>query len=204
MSNNDYKALQKKQQESSMPTKVAAYISPSSFADAVRRNNTPISVVRKTRQKELLTWVKARLIEVFSYLGVYDKMSEYQITTLASRICTKFFYFTPAELDYFFVCFSNGEYRKLYSGGSVNPQDMMMSLIDFEKDLLIARSEAEIRRKQAEEEKKKEEEKKRPHGYDAWVLYCQKHGLDPKTHTIQSVSLRNINEELNPPNKEKS
>lgn len=203
MSNNDYKALQKKQQASLTQTD-SSYVSPTSFAEAVCRGNPPISVVRKQKPKELATWVKARLIEVFSYLGAYGNVTSYQVTTLARRICTKFFYFTPAELDYFFVCFSNGEYRKLYNGGSINPQDMMMSLIDFEKDLLAARGEAEIRRKQMEEEKKREEEKKKPHGYDAWVLYCQKHGLDPKAHTIQSVSLRNVNEELNPPNKEKS
>lgn len=203
MSNNDYKALQKKQQASLTQTD-SSYVSPTSFTEAVCRGNPPISVVRKQKPKELTTWVKARLIEVFSYLGAYNNVSKYQVTTLARRICDKFFYFTPAELDYFFVCFSNGEYRKLYNGGSVNPQDIMMSLIDYSEDLLAARGEAEIRRKQMEEEKKREEEKKKPHGYDAWVIYCRKHGLDPKTHTIQPVSLRNVNEELNPPNKEKS
>ncbi len=195
MTSNEHNTLQKRQQTSLTQNKPTSYHPPVSLSDATSRRQDFISVIRKQKNKELLTWVKGRLIEVFTYLGSFSKVTEYQVYTLAQRICNKYYYLTPVELDFFFIAFTNGEYRRLYSSGSINPQDIMMSLIDYEKDLLEARGEAEKKRQAEEDAKKREEEKKKPHGWEAWVIYCKKNGLDPKTHTIQTVKLHKLDED---------
>lgn len=193
-----HNSLQKKQQEYLAQNK---YLPPTSLADAVGRNQRAISFIRKQKPEELTFWVKKKLIEVFTYLGAFGKITDYQVKTLAQRICDKFYYMTPAELDFFFVAFTNGEYRKLYGGDTVNPQDVMMSLIEYEKDLLTARGIAEQKQQAEEEARKREEEMKRPHGIEAWKIYCRKNGLDPETHTIPNITLHNVNEELYPQKK---
>lgn len=197
MKTNEHNSLQRRQQESLAPTK-STYHPPTSLNDAVNRKQDFISVIRKQKSKELLKWIKGRLIQVLTYLGIFGKVSDYQVLTLAQRICDKYYYLTPTELDYFFIAFTNGEYRKLYGSDTFNPQDIMKSLIDYENDLLVARGVAEQKRQDEEEARKKEEEKKRPHGWEAWKLYCKKNGFNPDTHTIHSVKLHNINEELYP------
>lgn len=149
--------------------------------------------------KHLVGWATGRLIELFNYLGAYDTVTDYQIQTLAQRICTKYFYITPGELDYFFLAFSNGEYRKLYNNGkSINPQDIMQSLIEYEKDLLEERGRVEDRKRAEENKRKKAEDAKKPHGLTAWKMYCEKNGLDPDTHKLPTVKFHNVNEELYP------
>lgn len=187
--------MQKRQQGSLTRN---SYLPPVSLTDAVSRRQDAISVIRQQRLEDVLTWLKGKLIEVFSYLGSFEKISEYQVKTLAQRICDKFYYMTPSELEFFFIAFTNGEYRKLFSGSSVNPQDLMMSLIEYEKDLLSARGIAEEKRKAEEEARKRAEEMKRPHGLKAWENYCRKNGLDPQKHTIAAVKLHDVNKELYP------
>ena len=179
------------------------YLPPTSLADAVSRNQRAISFLRRQKSDELMWWVKKKLIEVFTYLGAFGKITDFQLKTLAQRICDKFYYITPAELDFFFVAFTNGEYRKLYGGDTVNPQDIMMSLVEYEKDLLYARGIAEEKRQAEEEAHKRAEEMKKPHGLEAWKIYCRKNGLYPETHTIPNVTLHNVNEELYPKDNKK-
>lgn len=152
--------------------------------------------------RSLIGWAKGRLIELFQYLGAFDIASEYQIQMLATRICTKFYYWTVSELDYAFLAFANGEYGKLNhynhdrETSVINPQDVMKSLILYENDMLKARGEAEEERKRLEAERQKKEEAKKPHGLEAWIIYCKKNGLDPDSHRIQSVKLNDVNEVL--------
>lgn len=156
--------------------------------------------------RRLVSWVKSRLIEVFHYLGAFDIVEEYQIQTLAVRICNRFYYWTVPELDYAFVAFTNGEYGKLvhynHDGDTsvINPQDVMKALIAFDADLLKerARYEDEHRRKQLEKQRLRDAAK--PHGIAAWVDYCKKHGLDPNTHKLPRVNIdkMNVNKVLYP------
>lgn len=169
---------------------------PSSLAEAVNRTSVALSVIRQQHLADPVFWIKRKLIEVFSYLGVFSKISEYQVKVLAQRICDKYYYLTPAELDFFFVAFTNGEYRKLYGGDTVNPQDVMMSLIEYEKDVLHARGIAEQKRQAEEDKRQRIENAKYPHGLQAWEIYCRNNGYNPETHTIATVKLRNVNEEL--------
>lgn len=148
--------------------------------------------------RDLVGWVTGRLIDLLYYLGAYDNTTDYQIQLLAQRICTKYHYFTPAELDYFFVAFTNGEYSKLINNGkTINPQDIMKSLIDYEADLLKMRGEVEIERKKEEDRLKAIEDSKKILGIDAWRNYCKSKGLDPDTHTLPTVCLHDVNKELN-------
>lgn len=176
-----------------------------SIGEAVSRNSKTMLTLQKERGlKPLVGWVKGRLIELFTYLGAFDIVTEYQIQMLATRICTKFFYWTPVELDYAFIAFAGGTYGKLIhynhnrETSVINPQDVMEALINYEKDLLAERGRVEEERMKQEEERKKAEESKKPHGLEAWKLYCESKGLNPETYHIASVKLHDVNEELYP------
>lgn len=206
MNSNEHSALQSARETSSIAPSNSdrpGYIRPMSFTEAINKGNKTMLTIRKDGGFQNLTaWVMGRLVVLFRYLGAYDTeggVTDFQIQMLAQRICAKYFYLTPGELDYFFVCFENGQYRKLFNNGkSVNPQDLMMSLVDYEKDLLEARGRAEEEKKRQEEAKQAAEDANKPHGLEAWKLYCESHGLDPDTHRIQSVKLHDVNEELYP------
>lgn len=176
------------------------YVRPYSFSEAVTKNRqTILTIQKKGGLRSLVGWVKGRLIELFTYLGAFDTVTEYQVQMLATRICAKYYYITPAELDYFFLCFQNGEYGKLYGGKTINPQDIMQGLILYEKDLLEARGIAESERIKQEQAKQAAEESKKPHGLKAWQQYCEANGLDPQTHRPATLSfIKDTNKELNP------
>ena len=181
------------------------YVRPYSFNEAVIKNRqTILDIQKKGGIKHLVGWVKGRLIELFSYLGAFETVTEFQVQMLATRICAKYFWITPAELDYFFLCFQNGEYGKLYNGKTINPQDIMQGLILYENDLLEARGIAERQRMQQEEAKRAAEEAKKPHGLAAWKQYCEANGLDPSTHRPAVLSVvKDVNKELHPERDEK-
>lgn len=194
MNNNELIKTQSELQGSSQTSIIKdkiGYVRPVSFSEAIGKGSKTMLTIRKEGGiKNLTAWVVGRLIGVFNYLGAYNSTTDFQFQMLAQRICAKYFYLTPGELDYFFVCFENGEYRKLFNNGkTINPQDIMMSLIDYEKDLLEARGRIEEKRRAEEKEKQKAEEAMKPHGLAAWKLYCEKNGLDPNTHKPPTVSL---------------
>ena len=197
--------LQKQRESSLIPViqDKPGYIRPMSISEAVSRNPKSMLTLQKERGlKPLIGWVKGRLIELFTYLGAFDIASEYQIQMLATRICAKYYYWTPTELDFAFLSFANGEYGKLHhynhdrDTSVINPQDIMEALDKFEKDLLEERGRVEEEKKRQEEAKQAAEDAKKPHGLEAWKNYCKSNGLDPATHKLASVKLHNVNEEL--------
>ena len=117
MSNNvPSDSLPKRQESSEIAKTGGVYIQPVSLSDAISRGQSKtIAAVRRNKDdlRRLVSWVKSRLIEVFHYLGAFDIVEEYQIQTLAVRICNRFYYWTVPELDYAFVAFTNGKYGKL-------------------------------------------------------------------------------------------
>ena len=143
----------------------------------------------------LVGWVKGKLIELFTYLGVFDIVTEYQVQMLAARICAKYHYWTTTELDYAFVTIMDGKYGKLFqhkhddNNTTINPQDIIEALNKYEQDMLAERGRQDDERRMAEEIRKAAEEAKNPHGMEAWKIYCEKNGLDPATHRIQSVDM---------------
>ena len=199
MSNNvPSNSLPKRQESSEIAKTGGVYIQPVSLSDAISRGQSKtIAAVRRNKNdlSRLVSWVKGRLIEVFHYLGAFDIVEEYQIRTLAVRICNRFYYWTVQELDYAFVAFTNGEYGKLvhynHDGDTsvINLQDVMKALIAFDADLLKerARYEEEQRSKKLAQQRLRDAAK--PHGIAAWIDYCRQHGLDPNTHKLPRVNI---------------
>lgn len=166
-----------------------------------------LSVRKQGGLRSLVGWVKGRLIELFTFLGVFDIVTEFQVQMLATRLCTKYYYWTTTELDYAFIRIMEGKYGKLYqykheyedksTATTINPQDLMVALDSYEKELLLERGRVEDERRKEEERLKAIEDAKKPHGIEAWRNYCKSKGLDPDTHTLPTVSLHDVNKELN-------
>ena len=172
------------------------YVRPASFSEAICKSTTTLLTIQKQGGlRTLVGWVKGRLIELFTFLGVFDIVTEYQIQMLATRICAKYYYWTTAELDYAFVSFLDGRYGKLYqykhgeNNTTINPQELMGALSSYEKDLLKERGRVEDELKKQEEARKAAEEAKKPLGLEGWKVYCEKNGLDTTTHRIHTVDL---------------
>lgn len=162
------------------------YLRPKNITDAVSRNQkTMLQVQKDGGLKNLVGWVKGRLIELFTYLGCFETVSEYQVQTLATRICTKYIHMTPSELDYFFVAFENGEYGKLYNGRNINPQEIMIGLSSYEVKLQEAREEKEARTKAVCIAKQKEESKKNA---VTWEEYCKMKGIEGRENPLTRIS----------------
>lgn len=146
--------------------------------------------------RSLVGWVKGRLIELFTFLGVFDIVTEFQIQMLATRICVKYHYWTTAELDYAFVQFMEGKYGKLYQhkhdegNTTINPQEILVALDSYQKELLAERGRVEDEQRKQEEARKAAEDAKKPLGVEGFKAYCAKNGLDPATHRIASVNIK--------------
>ena len=146
--------------------------------------------------RSLVGWVKGRLIELFTFLGVFDIVTEFQIQMLATRICVKYHYWTTTELDYAFVQFMEGKFGKLYQhkhdegNTTINPQEILVALDSYEKELLSERGRVEDELRKQEEARKAAEDAKKPIGVEGFKAYCAKNGLDPATHRIASVNIK--------------
>lgn len=128
----------------------------SSLLDAARHGGEPlVSMDRYFGEGSCVYWLKTQLIAVFSFLGLFGKVTEYQIRKLAEHIKAKYYYLTPAELMVFFSRFEDGEYA-LFRTQAVNPQMMMVSFPHFVADVQEARRQAE-----EEENARKAEAEKR-------------------------------------------
>lgn len=173
------------------------YVRPASYTDAVTRSNsTLLNIQKQGRLSSLVGWVKGRLIELFTFLGVFDIVTEFQIQMLATRICVKYYYWTTTELDYAFVTLMEGKFGKLYQhkhddgNVTVNPQEIMMALDSYEKELLVERGRVEDEQRKQEEARKAAEDAKKPLGVEGFKAYCSSKGLDPATHSIASVNIK--------------
>ena len=146
--------------------------------------------------RSLVGWVKGRLIELFTFLGVFDIVTEFQIQMLATRICVKYHYWTTTELDYAFVQFMEGKFGKLYQhkhdegNTTINPQEILVALDSYQKELLAERGRVEDEQRKQEEARKAAEDAKKPIGVEGFKAYCAKNGLDPANHRIASVNIK--------------
>lgn len=173
------------------------YVRPASFSEAICKSNTTLLTIQKQGGlRSLVGWVKGRLIELFTFLGVFDIVTEYQIQMLATRICVKYYYWTTTELDYAFISFMQGDYGKLYqhkhgeNNTTINPQEIIIALDSYQKDLLAERGRIENERKKQEEARKAAKEAHIPHGIEGFKAYCAKNGLNPATQRIASVDMK--------------
>lgn len=199
MNSNELSTSQPRQQESLVPIikDKPGYVRPVSFSDAICKSNTTLLDIQKQGGlRSLVGWVKGRLIELFTFLGVFDIVTEFQIQMLATRICVKYHYWTTTELDYGFVLIMEGKFGKFYQykhndgNTSVNPQEILIALDSYQKDLLAERGRIEDKLKKQEEARRAAKEAHIPHGIEGFKAYCASKGLDPDTHRIASVNMK--------------
>lgn len=122
-----------------------------SYIEAVRNEGKALSVHDRVYGKGASEWwLKYMLIELFTFLGAMDSVSVYQVKAIAARIRAEYYYMTPDELTYFFYSFSLGDYGKLYAGRTVNPQDILIALRRYSKDVFEARDYVAREKRQKE------------------------------------------------------
>ena len=89
-----------------------------------------------------------------------------------------------------------GKFGKLYQykhndgNTSVNPQEILIALDSYQKELLAERGRVEDELKKQEETRKASEDAKKPLGVEGFKAYCASKGLDPATHRIASVNMK--------------
>lgn len=134
------------------------------LVDACERNYVSLNSIEKTYGKgSAIFWLKYQLIEVFTFLGLFEKVTVYQIEKIAEKILAHNGYLTPAELMVFFDRFESGEYALFKNTYTVNPQILLVSLPHFVADVQQARGEADEAKRKKEEEKEKQRLKAIPY-----------------------------------------
>lgn len=113
-------------------------------------------------------WIKVMLIELFTFVGAMDSVTTFQVKALASRIRKTYHYITPDELTYFFYAFSLGDYGRMYSGRTVNPQDVLIALKEFSEQLFESRLEYEKKKAEEKQEKEREDSRRNAVSFDQW------------------------------------
>lgn len=160
---------------------------PSSFSEAIgySTSKTLLDIRKEGGTKNLTSWILGRLIELFTYLGAFESVTDFQVQMLATRICSKFYYFTPKELDYFFVKFENGDYGVFYIGKcGINPQIIMKALIKYEEELQSKREEEKSKRALQEISRKQKEEKEKA---VSWEEYCKQKGIENRVSPLGNI-----------------
>lgn len=103
--------------------------------DRTWSDDVPLSIV----------WLKFQLSEVFAYVGLREKVSEEQKTTLAKNLrsmcVNQHMAVTMAELMVFFTRFEQGKYERFYGYEHANPQVVTASFETFLDELYTIRAE---------------------------------------------------------------
>lgn len=98
-----------------------------------------------------VVWLKIQLTEVFSFIGLRDKVTEEQKTSLAktlrSMCVDQNMHVTLAELMVFFTRFNQGRYQRFMGYEHANPQVITMSFSAFLDELYARRIEVYQRMK---------------------------------------------------------
>lgn len=104
----------------------------SSLSEATKDMNSLIRIDRSLGNGVSLKWIKAQLLDLFRICGAGSVVSDYQIVIIARRIRKVYFYFSLSELTYFFESFIGGCYGTLFVGKTINPQNLMIALRNFD------------------------------------------------------------------------
>lgn len=105
-----------------------------SLSEAVKDMNSLICIDRSFGDGVSLKWIKAQLLDLFRICGAGNVISDYQIVIIARRIRKVYFYLSLSELTYFFESFIGGCFGTLFVGKTVNPQNLMIALRNFDND----------------------------------------------------------------------
>lgn len=157
----------------------------SSTYDAVRRKGKSLAEIDKyfgCGASEV--WLKIMIIEQLSFLGAFDAAKVGQIRMLAAKIRQEYYHMTPSELTYFFYKFSLGDYGKLYTGRTINPQDILIGLKEFNNNIQNARIQFEEEQKEVLRTKEHEAWKKGCVSLEEWK---RMRGIEDKTSNIEML-----------------
>lgn len=105
-----------------------------SLYEAMNDENSLISIDKHLGQGVSLDWIKGQLLDVFRLCGATEQVASIQIIMIARRIRHTYFYLSASELTYFFESFVAGGYGTLYVGRTVNPQNIMIALRNFDTE----------------------------------------------------------------------
>lgn len=114
------------------------------LVDALSDKNSLVLIDKKIGEGIALKWIKAQLLDTFRILGASDIVSSIQIVVIARRIRNIYYYLTPIEITYFFESLIGGNYGTIYVGKTINPQNIMEALKQFDADRANKLSEIEV------------------------------------------------------------
>lgn len=157
-----------------------------SLKDAIIAENLSLSAIDAKSKSEITNlWLRTQLVDVLRFCGAYDVASKMQVIIIARQIRSKYFYFTPTELTFFFESFIGGAYGVLYVGKSFNPQVIMQAVRIFDGEVINKRAEIEDEyyNKCLQEEQKLIKEGET--GINAWLKYCEENELDNQPLPMQ-------------------
>ena len=114
------------------------------LTEALSDENSLVFIDKKIGEGIALKWIKAQLLDTFRILGASDIISSIQIVVIARRIRNIYYYLTPSEITYFFESLIGGNYGTIYVGKTINPQNIMEALKQFDADRANKLSEIEV------------------------------------------------------------
>ena len=119
-----------------------------SLNEAMNDENSLISIDKELGQGVSLDWIKGQLLDVFRICGAIEQVASIQIIMIARRIRYTYFYLSASELTYFFESFVAGGYGTLYVGRTINPQNIMIALRNFDTERANQLTERAVNEKQ--------------------------------------------------------
>lgn len=101
-----------------------------------------------------VTWMKAQLVQVSAFIGVKEKMNDWQLKSLCQQIISESPETTMMEFILFCARLRSGKYEAFY--GNVDPMQVLKSFDAFLKDKL--KDYATKRERELEEKRQKDAE----------------------------------------------
>lgn len=121
-----------------------------------------------------LFWLRFHIAETFTFLGIYDRASVYQIRETAELIIRHeiFGQLTLDEFLCFLQRFKQGRYGKIYNSNRPNPQEFLQCLEPFWNELSRERG------KQADRERIEQiaRDRNSPDNI-SWEQFCEERGI---------------------------
>lgn len=147
------------------------YNKPPALVDAVKEKAVTFhDVTNFFTEDATLFWLRYHIAETFTFLGIYDQASKYQVRETARMILEHEIYgqLTLSEFLVFLNRFKRGDYGKIYQSARPNPQEFLACLRPFWDEL----SRERVRQ---EQEERAERLSKDVHSPDnvTWEEYCK-------------------------------
>ena len=122
-----------------------------------------------------LMWLRFHIAETFAFLGIYDTASKGQIVQTAELVLDHeiFGQLTLDEFLLFLTYFKRGDYGKIYQSARPNPQEFLMCLRPFWKELVDHRIRA-AEKERTERMEREEAEYRKAHPPISYEEYLER------------------------------